>query len=86
MGIGTIRNAKRIVLLAWGINKAGVIKETIEGEITSKFLQLIYKDITIQHYFRSRSFCRINTSKNTLVSNFLCLDRTLKEKSNCLVK
>ncbi|WP_237275287.1 glucosamine-6-phosphate deaminase [Tenacibaculum ovolyticum] len=36
MGINTIRNAKRIVLLAWGINKAKVIKETIEGEITSQ--------------------------------------------------
>ncbi|NVK52465.1 MAG: glucosamine-6-phosphate deaminase [Flavobacteriaceae bacterium] len=35
MGIGTIRNAKRIVLLGWGINKASVIKKTIEGEITS---------------------------------------------------
>lgn len=36
MGIGTIRNAKRIVLLAWGINKASVINETIEGGITSE--------------------------------------------------
>ena len=36
MGINTIRNAKRIVLLAWGINKAEVIKQTIEGEITSQ--------------------------------------------------
>ena len=35
MGIGTIRKAKRIVLLAWGINKASVIKKTIEGEISS---------------------------------------------------
>jgi len=35
MGIGTIRNAKRIVLLAWGINKAEIIKETVEGEINS---------------------------------------------------
>lgn len=35
MGISTIRKAKRIVLLAWGINKASVIKETIEGEISS---------------------------------------------------
>jgi len=35
MGIGTIRKAKRIVLLAWGINKARVIKKTIEGEISS---------------------------------------------------
>ncbi len=35
MGIGTIRKAKRIVLLAWGINKAEVIKKAIEGEVTS---------------------------------------------------
>jgi glucosamine-6-phosphate deaminase len=35
MGIGTVRSAKRIVLLAWGGNKAQIIKETIEGEITS---------------------------------------------------
>ena len=36
MGIGTVRKAKRIVLLAWGHNKASVIKETIEGKITSE--------------------------------------------------
>jgi len=35
MGIGTIRKAKRIILLAWGINKAGIIKETIEGAVSS---------------------------------------------------
>ncbi|WP_294966085.1 glucosamine-6-phosphate deaminase [uncultured Flavobacterium sp.] len=35
MGIGTVRNAKRIVLLGWGISKAGIIKKTIEGEISS---------------------------------------------------
>lgn len=36
MGIGTIRKAKRIVLLAWGNNKARVIKKTIEGKISSE--------------------------------------------------
>ena len=35
MGIGTVRNAKRIVLLAWGINKAEIVKRAIEGEINS---------------------------------------------------
>jgi glucosamine-6-phosphate deaminase len=35
MGIGTVRSAKRIVLLAWGVNKAEILKKTIEGEITS---------------------------------------------------
>jgi glucosamine-6-phosphate deaminase len=36
MGIGTIKKAKRIVLLAWGENKASIIKQTIEGEISSQ--------------------------------------------------
>ena len=36
MGIGTVKKAKRIVLLAWGHNKASIIKETIEGGITSE--------------------------------------------------
>lgn len=35
MGIGTVKKAKRIVLLAWGHNKATVVKNAIEGEITS---------------------------------------------------
>ncbi|WP_425550207.1 glucosamine-6-phosphate deaminase [Algibacter agarivorans] len=36
MGIGTVLAAKRIVLLGWGANKAEILKETIEGEITSE--------------------------------------------------
>ncbi|MBZ4042279.1 glucosamine-6-phosphate deaminase [Flavobacterium hibisci] len=36
MGIGTVKTAKRIVLLAWGISKAEIIKKTIEGEISAR--------------------------------------------------
>ena len=36
MGISTIRKAKRIVLMAWGVNKGSVIKDTIEGEVSSE--------------------------------------------------
>jgi len=35
MGIGSVKSAKRIVLLAWGANKSEIIKETIEGEISA---------------------------------------------------
>jgi len=35
MGISTVRNAKRIVLLGWGHNKAEIIKDTVEGKISS---------------------------------------------------
>ena len=36
MGISTVQNARRIVLLGWGQNKAGIIKKTVEGEISSE--------------------------------------------------
>jgi len=36
MGIGTVRAAKRIVLLGWGISKADILKSTIEGEVSSQ--------------------------------------------------
>lgn len=35
MGVGTIMKAKRILLMAWGENKAPIIKQTVEGEVTS---------------------------------------------------
>lgn len=35
MGIGTVRAAKRIVLLGWGMHKASVLKKTIEGEVSA---------------------------------------------------
>lgn len=36
MGIGTILDAKKIILMAWGENKADVISQTVEGEITEQ--------------------------------------------------
>ncbi|MEI6865431.1 glucosamine-6-phosphate deaminase [Flavicella sp.] len=35
MGLGTVHAAKRIILLGWGISKASILKETVEGEISS---------------------------------------------------
>lgn len=35
MGLGTVSAAKRIILLGWGISKASILKETVEGEISS---------------------------------------------------
>jgi glucosamine-6-phosphate deaminase len=36
MGVSTILRSKRIVLMAWGQNKAAIIKRTIQGEISSQ--------------------------------------------------
>ncbi|MBU2996481.1 glucosamine-6-phosphate deaminase [Cellulophaga baltica] len=33
MGVGTIMDAKRIILMAWGEGKAGIIKKSVEGPI-----------------------------------------------------
>lgn len=44
MGVGTIMKARKIVLLAWGENKAHIIRATVEGEVSDKipatFLQI----------------------------------------------
>jgi glucosamine-6-phosphate deaminase len=36
MGVSTILKAKQIILMAWGQNKAPMIKETLEGSISSQ--------------------------------------------------
>jgi glucosamine-6-phosphate deaminase len=36
MGVSTILRSKRIVLLAWGQNKANIVKRTIQGDISSE--------------------------------------------------
>jgi len=37
MGVGTIMEAKKLLLLASGINKADAIKATIEGPVMAKY-------------------------------------------------
>jgi glucosamine-6-phosphate deaminase len=43
MGVGTILRAKKLALMAWGENKAGVVARAVEGEVTdavsASFLQ-----------------------------------------------
>lgn len=34
MGVGTILDAKRVILMAWGEGKASVIAKTVQGEVT----------------------------------------------------
>ena len=36
MGVGTIMKAKRLVLMAWGENKAEIVREAVEGEVTDQ--------------------------------------------------
>jgi len=36
MGVGTILEARRLVLMAWGSNKAGIVQEAVEGRMTDQ--------------------------------------------------
>lgn len=36
MGVGTILEAKRLVLMAWGANKAAIVREAAEGKVTDQ--------------------------------------------------
>jgi glucosamine-6-phosphate deaminase len=36
MGVGTILKSKKIILMAWGEGKGGVIKKTVEGPVTDQ--------------------------------------------------
>ena len=50
MGVGTIMNAKRLILMAWGEGKASIIQKAVEGPVTDKipstFLQA-HPDVTV---------------------------------------
>ncbi|MEL7530614.1 MAG: glucosamine-6-phosphate deaminase [Bacteroidota bacterium] len=65
MGIGTIMQAKSIILMAWGEGKAPIVKDMVEGEITEKipasFLQkhpnaqVILDDAASAHLIRKQA-------------------------------
>lgn len=65
MGIRTVRKAKRIILLAWGQNKAAIVKNTIEGDVSSKipasYLQHHNNSTFILDIEAASELTRINT-------------------------
>ncbi len=65
MGIKTILNAKRILLLAWGINKSKIIQKTIEGQVSSiipaSYLQNHNNSTMIIDHEAASFLTRINT-------------------------
>ncbi len=44
MGVGTILSAKRLVLMAWGGNKAEIVQEAVEGEVTDRISASFLQD------------------------------------------
>lgn len=44
MGVGTIMAAHKIVLMAWGANKAEIVREAVEGEVTDQISASFLQD------------------------------------------
>lgn len=51
MGVGTILSAREIVMIANGPGKAGIVKEALEGKITSKIPASFLREHANTHYF-----------------------------------
>jgi len=65
MGIGTIFKAREIILMAWSLKKAAIIKKAVEGEISSEvpatYLQLSDKVEFILDQNAASDLTRFNT-------------------------
>lgn len=65
MGVGTIMNAKRIFLMAWGEGKAGIIRDSVEGDIKESipatYLQNHANTTIVLDTAASEKLMRINT-------------------------
>ncbi len=65
MGVGTILEADKIILMAWGESKAPVIKESVEGEINESipatYLQNHENTYVVLDNASSEKLTRINT-------------------------
>lgn len=65
MGVGTIMQAKKIFLMAWGEGKAGIIQQTVEGDIKESipatYLQRHDNTTIVLDEAASEKLMRINT-------------------------
>ena len=65
MGVGTILKSKRIILMAWGEGKRGVIKRTVEGPVTDQipatFLQNHANSLIVLDEAASSQLTKIRT-------------------------
>lgn len=65
MGVGSILKAKRVIMMAWGEGKAGVIKKAVEGPVTdqipSSFLQKHTNCLVVLDEAASSELVRVKT-------------------------
>lgn len=59
MGLGTIMESKKIVLIAWGEEKANIMKKTIEGNVTEA-IPATY----LQHHHNAKAVIDLSSASN----------------------
>lgn len=81
MGVGTIMNAKRIILMAWGEGKAGIIKQAVEGEIRESVPATFLQQHKNCHFILDQAAASALTRINNpwLVGECLWDDRLIKK-------
>lgn len=81
MGIGSILDARKIILMAWGENKAEIIRKAVEGEVTdnvpTSFLQKHSDAVIYLDKAASASLTRISTP--WLVGPCIWSDRMIRK-------
>ena len=81
MGIGTIFKAREIILMAWNIKKAAIVKKAVEGDISSEvpatYLQLSDQVEFILDQDAASELTRFNTP--WLVKDCIWTDSTIKK-------
>lgn len=81
MGIGTIFKAREIILMAWSLKKAAIIKKAVEGEISSEvpatYLQLSDKVEFVLDQDAASDLTRFNTP--WLVKDCIWEDQMIKK-------
>ncbi|MBO6793141.1 MAG: glucosamine-6-phosphate deaminase [Balneolaceae bacterium] len=81
MGVGTIMKADRIFIMAWGEGKAGIVQQTIEGEITSQIPATFLQDHdNVEFLLDDASSAKLTRSKTPwLVGPIEWTDQMLKK-------
>jgi len=81
LGVKKIMEAKRVILMAWGIGKSSVIRESVEGTVTThipaSFLQEHHNAIFVLDKEASSKLTRINTP--WLVEKIVWTDKMVRK-------
>ncbi len=81
LGIGTIMKARKVYLMAWGSAKSGIVKESLEGEVSTKVPPTVLQHHSNAEFFLDQEAASELTRFNTpwLVGSCKWNDRLIRK-------